>query len=156
ERGADVSVASNAGATPLYATLNTRWAAKSRYPPPTNYQQQRVSYLELMTALLDEGADPNARLKVSLWYTSLGADQLGVDRSGARAFWWAGYALDVDAMRLLVKYGANPNIATFRVPEPDGLIDGIGETEDKTDYSGLPPVPFGAPAVYPIHAATGV
>ena len=156
ERGANPALASDAGATPLFTTLNTRWITKSRHPQPTNYQQQSVSYLELMEALLEAGADPTVRLVKPLWYTTFGADQLSVDRTGATPFWRAAYALDIDAMRLLLAHGADPSVATIRVPEREGLIDGVGETGDKTDHSGLPPVPFGAPAVHPIHAASGV
>ena len=35
ERGANPKLASDAGATPLYATINVQWAAKSLYPQPT-------------------------------------------------------------------------------------------------------------------------
>src|SRR5262249_26689866 len=34
ERGADVNAAAKSGFTPLYATINTQWAPKSRYPQP--------------------------------------------------------------------------------------------------------------------------
>ena len=57
-RGADPKLASDAGATPLYATINVQWAAKSLYPQPTRSQQQ-TTHLELMEALLKAGADPN-------------------------------------------------------------------------------------------------
>jgi ankyrin repeat protein len=150
ERGADPTLASDAGATPLYAALNMQWAPKSRHPQPTVHLQQETGYLELMTALLDRGADPNARLTRSLWYTTYNRDLLGVDRTGATAFWRAAYALDVDAMRLLVERGADPGLPTIRIPERRrGRGDGV-------DHSGLPPIPLGGPAVYPIHAATGV
>ena len=61
-RGADVTVASDAGATPLYGVLNMQWAPKARHPQPAHYMQQTIGYLELAEALLKAGADPNARL----------------------------------------------------------------------------------------------
>ena len=61
-RGADVRVASDAGATPLYGVLNMQWAPKSRHPQPAHYMQQTIDYLDLAEALLKAGADPNARL----------------------------------------------------------------------------------------------
>ena len=149
DRGADPTVASHAGAMPLYAALNMQWAPKARHPQPTDYQQQQVSYLELMEALLNAGADPNARLTKSLWYTTYNRDLLGVDRTGATLFWRAAYALDIEAMRLLLAYRADPNLPTIKVPERR-------RRGDDTDPSGLPPVPLGGPAVYPIHAASGV
>src|SRR5262249_56917181 len=61
ERGADVRLASDAGATPLYGVLNMQWAPKARHPQPAKYMQQTVGYLELAEAILKRGADPTAR-----------------------------------------------------------------------------------------------
>ena len=149
-RGADPRMASDAGATPLFAAINAYWAPKSRYPQQQAYQQQQATYLELMEALLEAGADPNVRLTRHLWYMSYTFDLLRVDTQGATPFWRAAYGTDVAAMKLLVAYGADPSIPT--VKPPDRRRRG-GETEDP---SGLPPVPVGGPGVYPIHAASGV
>ncbi len=46
ERGANPNIASTAGMTPLYATINTQWAPKSRYPQPQAVQNQKTTYLE--------------------------------------------------------------------------------------------------------------
>ena len=100
--------------------------------------------------LLDAGVDPNVQLKKNLWYTTYSRDLLGVDRRGATPFWRAAHATDVEAMRLLVRYGADPNIPTTKGPE---RRRGGGSQED---LSGLPPVPVGGPAVAPIIAASGV
>lgn len=152
-RGADVAKASDAGATPLYGVLNMQWAPKARHPQPAKYMQQKVGYLELAEALLKAGAEPNLRLRKSLWYTTYNRDLLGVDRSGATPFWLAAYTLDVPAMRLLLKYGADPNIRTVKVPE---RYEEGGPESTGPDRSGLPPIPWGGPAVAPIHAASGV
>ena len=148
--GADPNLASDAGATPLYAVLNMHWAPKARHPQPLEYQQQENGYLELMRTLLDAGADVNARLSRTLWFTTYNRDLLGVDRTGATAFWRAAHATDVPAMKLLLEYGADPNLPTIRVPQRS-----FGP-RNNTDHSGLPPVPVGGPAVYPVHAAAGV
>jgi ankyrin repeat protein len=153
ERGADPNGMNDAGAGPLYTTINTQWIPKSRHPQPADYMQQETSYLTLMKALLDAGADVNARLKYQLWFTTFGDDYLGVDRMGATPFWRAAYALDVPAMRLLVEHGADPSIPTMRPPE--GRRRG-GGGDDGPDPSGLAPVPPGGPGVFPIHAASGV
>ena len=150
ERGADPNLASDAGATPLYAALNMHWAPKSRHPQRVDYQQQETSYLEVMETLLKAGVDPNVRLNKTLWYTTFNRDLLGVDRTGATPFWSAAHALDIEAMRLLLAYGAAPNVSTIKVAKRRRR-DG-----DETDHSGLLPVPIGGPAVYSIHAASGV
>jgi ankyrin repeat protein len=152
-RGADPRIASNAGATPLYAAINTQWIPNSRHPQPADYMQQETSYLELAEVLLKAGADPNARLRHQLWYTEYSREFLGVDRMGATPFWRAAHATDVAAMRLLVSYGADPSIPT-RKPGERRAQTYSEVLED--DPSGLPPVPPGGPGVYAIHAASGV
>ena len=148
DRGADPNLASDAGATPLFAALNVQWAPKTRYPQQNAYKQQQAVYLDVMEALLKAGADPNVRLTKHLWYMSYTFDQLRVNTTGATPFWRAAYATDVPAMRILIAHGADPDIPTRKMPARFG-----GQQED---LSGLLPVPVGGPAVYPIHAATGV
>ncbi|HXI30665.1 MAG TPA: ankyrin repeat domain-containing protein [Vicinamibacterales bacterium] len=152
-RGADVNRASDAGGTPLYGVLNMQWAPKARHPQPAKYMQQTTGYLELAETLLKAGANPNARLTKSLWYTTYNRDLLGVDRTGATPFWLAAYTLDIPAMRLLLKYGADPTIGTSRVPE---RYEEGGPDPSGPDRSGLPMAPWSGPAVAPIHAASGV
>lgn len=160
ERGANPRLASDAGTTPLYATINLQWAPKALYPQPTAHKQQKITYLELMEDLLKAGADVNARLNKHLWYMSYNFDLLGVNTAGATAFWRAAYGTDVPAMRLLKKYGADHTIATYKPAGRQRGADAPAEDDDgpggSTDPSGLPPVPNGGPGVYPIHAASGV
>ena len=157
EAGADPNLASTAGATPLYAALNMEWSPKSRHPQPTDYRQQKHSYLEVMEILLSAGVDPNPRLKKSLWFTTYNRDLFGVDRTGATPFWRAAHALDIKAMKLLLTYGANPDLPTIKRPSRRYRYDITDEQAlPSVDASGLPPVPVGGPAVYPVHAAAGV
>jgi ankyrin repeat protein len=158
ERGASPNQASDAGATPLYATINVQWAAKSLYPQPTAQRQQKTSYLALMADLLQAGADVNARLTKHLWYMSYNFDLLGVNTVGATPFWRAAYGLDLDAMKLLIAHGADPKIPTTK-PFSRIVSEDAPTENDSTrgqDPSGLPPIPNGGPGVYPIHAASGV
>jgi ankyrin repeat protein len=147
KRGGDANLASDDGVAPLFATINNEWALRTWYPQPTAGQQQRASYLEVMEALLKAGADPNARTRSHVWFAAYNAGRMGVDYSGATAFWRAAYALDVAAMKLLVTYGADPSIATMSF----GSI-----RRGATDPSGLGAVPPGGPHVPPFHAASGV
>jgi ankyrin repeat protein len=111
ERGGNPNLATLAGGTPLYRVIDLQWAPKSFYPQP-NARQEKVTYLGLMTALLDHGANPNARLTAQLWYTGYGFELDGVEPAGATPFWRAAQVGDVDAMKLLVARGADANIAT--------------------------------------------
>src|SRR5262249_55270413 len=152
EHGGNPNLVSDAGAAPLYAALNVQWAPKAAYPQPRAYLQQRHSYLDLMKNLLDHGADPNARVTRKIWYSSYNFDQSSVDEIGATPFWRAAYAADVEAMTLLVAYGADLHITTMNAPgrrDPDS-------PEPGKDVSGLPPIPVGGPAVTPLQAASGV
>jgi ankyrin repeat protein len=152
-KGGDPNIAQHNGVTPLYAALNCQWAAKALYPQPRAFEQQQTSYLDLMKALLDKGANPNARLTKKVWYAQYDFDQSGVDEIGATSFWRAAYSADVDAMKLLISYGADPNIPTTKGAGRPRTGD-IGERQVQ-DISGLPPIPVGGPGVPPLLAAAG-
>ncbi|MGD8328504.1 MAG: ankyrin repeat domain-containing protein [Acidobacteriota bacterium] len=152
--GADPNLVSEDGAGPLFAVINNEWQLRTWYPQPTAGQQQQISYLELMRALLDAGADPNQRLAQHIWYAAYNAGRMGVEFAGATPFWRAAYACDVTAMKLLVEYGADPNISTMKLASSRGGRG--GDDDDEDDPSGMPPVPPGGPHVHPLLAATGV
>ncbi len=121
-RGADPSVASALnGATPLWAAVNARWQPRTRYPQPQEMGLQTATYVDVMEALLEVGADPDVRLTLHPWYmeySGCGNRNCGlVDTEGATAFWRAAYATDVAAMRLLAAFGADPDVATKAPPQ---------------------------------------
>ena len=153
DRGANPNLASENGVAPLYAVVNVQWAPKAGYPQPRAYLQQKASYLDLMKALIDKGAAVDARLKKKVWYQGYNFDLSGVDETGATAFWRAAYASDIDAMKLLVAHGADPNLRTAKIAGRPPTGDARREVKD---VSGLPPVPVGGPAITPLQAAAGV
>ena len=155
DRGADPRRASDNGVTPLYAVLNVQWAPKTLYPQPRAYTQQTLSHLDMMRALIERGVDVNARLRKKVWYSGYNFDLSGVDEIGATPFWRAAYASDVEAMRLLVAHGADPNIPTIK-PAGRPRTGDAGAREGVTDISGLPAAPTGGFGVPPLHAASGV
>ncbi|MEI6740790.1 MAG: ankyrin repeat domain-containing protein, partial [Gemmatimonadaceae bacterium] len=170
KKGADVKLASTINVTPLYATLNTYWAPRSRYPQPQSMQVQQTTHIELMEALITAGADVNAKLKKNPWYfayNNCGNANCGLEfLDNSTPFWRAAYATDMEAMRLLQKHGADVNVAAFRSPAeqarrrfpgaggPDGPGAAFNALPADID-SAAKAVPPGI-GVLPIHCAAGV
>ena len=154
DNGADPSLASIGGVTPLYGVVNVQWQPRSFYPQPRAYLQQKTSYLDLMKKLLDKGADPNARTNRNTWFTQYNFDLLRTDDSGATPFWRAAYASDIAAMKLLIEHGADPQIPTMRVATR-GFNQGGTRGGSDTDPLKRAPIPTGGPGTPPLVAAAG-
>ena len=102
--GADPIQTSDDGLAPLYATIDMQFAPVIWQPnPPTD--QEQTTYLNLMSLLLDRGADPNARLKRKLWFRPSDHDDAWTGTAGTTAFWRAAFATDVEAMRVARQQG---------------------------------------------------
>src|SRR5262249_34666571 len=168
QRGANVNLAAHGnGVTPLWAAVNTQWQPRTRYPQPQEMEQQKATYLDVMKALLEKGADVNARTRTHPWYlvySGCGNRNCGLaDTAGSTAFWRAAYATDVDAMKLLATFGADPNIPSIAPPAPVRRgPQGGGPGQDgmpgttaaaKPQWPQMPP---GGPGAYAIHAAAGL
>ena len=155
ERGVDPTVTvDDSGLTPLYAVLNTEWIGKTFSAQPVVQEYQEATHYDVMRALLEAGADPNARLTKDLWFNFNRYHP--VDHTGATPFWRAAHGLDVEAMKMLVAYGADPSIATIHQKCRGGYGCRSGDDDDKgEDLSGVPPTKIGDPGVQPIHMATG-
>ena len=122
---ADPNLVNIDGLGPLYATVNMRFAPVSWAPnPPT--EQEAVDSLDLLRALLDHGADPNARITRKLWFSPTSHDRGWADGSGSTPYWRAAQSTDVESMQMLVEGGADPNLATYNGITPLMVAAGIG------------------------------
>ena len=164
ERGANPNLTTiTDGVSPLFAVLQTQWASRytESYVQPRAQDNLETEYMEVLSALLEAGADPNVQLKTHPWYWEYvdgASSKMGLDITGATSFWRAAFAQDVVAMTVLAEHGADVNIPTA-LPDP-GLRNGVGGSGRQPDGrimedSGLPILPEGTPNMYPIHAAAG-
>lgn len=125
DHGADPKPANIDGLTPLYAVIDMRWRHNTWYPQPS-IEEEKTDYLAFITALLDRGADVNARLARKLWFRKFRYGDDWVEPNGATAFWRAAQANDVAAMRLLAARGADPTLATQFKVTPLMVAAGVG------------------------------
>ncbi|MBZ5602567.1 MAG: ankyrin repeat domain-containing protein [Acidobacteriia bacterium] len=122
--GADPNLANDLGLTPLYAAIDLQWSPKGWFPSP-DISQEKTGYLAFMSALLDAGANPNARIAKKLWFRTSG-DHSWIDTAGSTAFLRAAQSLDLTAMRLLLAHGADPDLATTGGDTPLMVACGMG------------------------------
>ena len=171
ERGANPNITSKRdGVSPLWAAVNTMWQPRTRFPQPQEMELQKKTYLDVMQALLDKGANVNHRITTHPWYlvyTGCGNRNCGLaDTSGSTAFWRAAYGTDLMAMKLLAAYGADVDIPTIAPQQqirrggggqPQGAGGAIMPTaEANMEKYDAPVIPYGGPGAYAIHAAAGV
>ena len=152
ERGADPNLKKRPeGATPLFAVIQAQWPGTPNYPQPQAYLNQRTTHHELLKALLEAGADPNVALDLHPFYWE--QNRIGLDIRGATPFWRAAFARDLEAMKLLVAYGADPHRPS--VVAEEAMMQSRQRDGRQEESSGLRPLPEGAPDMYPIHVAAG-
>jgi ankyrin repeat protein len=122
DHGSDPKLVNSDGTSALFATIDAKWVNKSWYPQPS-VDQEKITYLELMSDLLEHGADPNQQSSRGLWYRK---GYGGGDTAGGTAFWRAAEANDITAMKLLVKAGADPNLVSKNGVSPLMMAAGLG------------------------------
>ena len=111
EHGADPNAVDDKGRGPLYAAIDMRNLEWSTRPAPP--EKDTLSDLELIQALLDHGANPNARLTKKIPLRGQPSfDGRWANAIGATPLWRAAQSDDVTVMRLLKEHGADPLIAT--------------------------------------------
>jgi uncharacterized protein len=127
DRGADVNIANKGGWTPLYLATDNRNIEGGDYPVP----KPDLDHLEIIKALLDHGANPNARVRDNTLTRTIFTMQWFFE-DGATAFVRAAQSSDTELMKVLLEYHADPFLATANGDTPLTAAGGIGWVEGVT------------------------
>jgi ankyrin repeat protein len=134
EQGADANAADDKGRGPLYAAIDMRNLEWSTRPAPP--EKDTLSDLDLIKALLDHGANPNARLTKRIPLRGQPSfDGRWANAIGATPLWRAAQSDDVTVMRLLVDRGADPLIATHDHTTVLMVAAGVGWSDGQSHGS---------------------
>lgn len=110
DRGADANAVAAGGLTPLHHLIQVRRPLYATRPAPV--MTGNLDSLALMRALLSHGAKVDAGLQPPKVRRPGGEDAVPPPGGGATPFWLAARGPDIDAMRLLLEAGADPNVTT--------------------------------------------
>ena len=127
ERGADVNIANKGGWTPLYLATDNRNIEGGDYP----VLQADMDHLEYIKLLLDHGANVNAQVKENTLSRTIFTQQWFFE-AGATAFVRAAQSSDVALLKLLLSYGADPQIRTSNGDTALTASAGIGWVDGVT------------------------
>ncbi len=127
DRGADVNAANKGGWTPLYLATDNRNIEGGDYPVPT----PDLDHLEIISALLKHGANPNARVRENTLTRTIFTMQWFFE-DGATPFVRAAQSSDTELMKLLLEYKADPFIATANGDTALTAAGGVGWVEGVT------------------------
>jgi uncharacterized protein len=134
EQGADPNAADAQGRAPLYAAIDMRNLEWSTRPAPP--EKDTLSDLDFIQALLDHGANPNARLVKKIPLRGQPSfDGRWANAIGATPFWRAAQSDDVTVMKLLKEHGADPLIATKDHTTPLMVAAGVGWSDGQSHGS---------------------
>jgi uncharacterized protein len=124
ERGADVNIASTEGYGPLYVAVANRNYNRGTLPINT---ADKVDSLTFIKTLLDKGAIVNdTRPRVNSVHRGGDSGRSWLDEAGATPFVRAAHSGDMTLVRLLLTYGADPNLPTYGKTTPLMAASGIG------------------------------
>ncbi len=127
DRGADANLANQGGWTPLYLATDNRNIEGGDYPVP----KPDLDHLEIIRALLQHGANPNARVRDNTLTRTIFTMQWFFE-DGATAFVRAAQSSDTELMKLLLEYRADPFLATANGDTALTAAGGIGWVEGVT------------------------
>jgi ankyrin repeat protein len=127
ERGADVNIANKGGWTPLYLATDNRNIEGGDYPVP----KPDLDHLEIIKALLQHGANPNARVRDNTLTRTIFTMQWFFE-DGATAFVRAAQSSDTELLKLLLEFKADPFLKTGNGDTALTAAGGIGWVEGVT------------------------
>ncbi len=127
EQGANPNIANEGGWNPLYIATDNRNIEGGDYPT----RRPDMDHLDYIKLLLAAGADPNMRMASSTETRTIFTHQW-LREEGATPFLRAAQSSDLELMRLLLEYGADPMIATDHNVTALHVAAGIGWVEGVT------------------------
>jgi ankyrin repeat protein len=129
DRGANVNVKDGDGLTPLHYSMRKALSMMRGGTNNENNTDQdylyRPNLRNLIKALVDHGADPNARIARNLKRLGVN-DRPMMSLSGATPFFLACATTDVEVMKMLLAKGADPKIMTNDRTTPLMVAAGLG------------------------------
>lgn len=136
--GADLDARDWYGRSPLWSAVKVRNLYLDNKTLQTHID--RGPALDVIRMLLDRGADPNPRTKEKPppreYLLAITWSLEWVDFTGQTPFLTAARAGDLEVMRLLLKHGADPSIATFAGTTPLMAAAGINWVVSQTYTEG--------------------
>jgi ankyrin repeat protein len=138
DHGAQVNVVDWYGRTPLWAAVETRNMDVDNGTFDNGVDRGPV--LDLIRVLLEQRADPNTRMKetppIRRQMLRVTGSLAWVDFTGQTPFLTASLAGDLDVMRLLLEWGADPYVPTFGGTTALMAAAGINWVVDQTYDEG--------------------
>jgi ankyrin repeat protein len=138
EKGADIQATDWYGRTPLWAAVETRNMDVDNATFANSIDREPM--LDVIRILLERGAKVNVRMKevppIRRAFLRVTGSLSWVDFTGQTPFLTAALAADTTVMRLLLKYGADPNIGTYEGTTPLMAAAGVNWVVSQTYDEG--------------------
>ena len=132
EAGADISLSDDTNRSPLYAAVHFNIMPESNRPSPYVIPNTHSAF-DLIVNLLQRGADVNQQLSSMIPFRlklDRGTDSMLV--AGTTAFLRAAKSADIAAMKILLEYGADPELSTAQGINPLMTAANLGTKESDT------------------------